>query len=604
MRATLATVSGTGRERQADLATFLTPALRDTVRVEANAWIKRLRLVPFDGQDMRQRFTYRDDSLWWFTELYLHKMRKLDQAISVALALDAACEQHAPARLVIEADDPGVLEAAAAFGRARSIPIDVGGATPASLSRGPSSYLIGLTAQLSRLRPARAASIGRARVAAFVHTAFWRASREEDGPARETYIGPILAALARRVAREDLRYVGVGPRHNFRTRRWWDPVTALDSGRPFITPIERLSRRGDLNGSFALWTARHDLARLLTTGDAIHDAAKFRGIDLWPVLRRELEGVALLQWPWSARAMDEAAAAISVLAPDVVLTYAEAGGWGRAIVLEARRRGVRSVGLQHGFIYRHWLNYQHEPDELEPRGSDAGFPAPDRTLLFDDYAAATLRGAGHFPVGRVAVTGNPGLDALVQRFGRRSTSERLQHRRAFGVDANERVAVLAAKFSEARPFLSGLASAVRARPMVRLIIKTHPAETADVYAEPFAQLRNVTVAPASTELASVLMAADGIVTVNSTVAVDALVLGIPSLVIGLPNNLTPFVEAGVMLGASTNEAIGSQLETLLYDEEARRRLADAAERFTTAHGMASDGRAAERAAEAVLNGRS
>jgi hypothetical protein len=100
------------------------------------------------------------------------------------------------------------------------------------------------------------------------------------------------------------------------------------------------------------------------------------------------------------------------------------------------------------------------------------------------------------------------------------------------------------------------------------------------------------------------MAADGIVTVNSTVAVDALVLGIPSLVIGLPNNLTPFVEAGVMLGASTNEAIGSQLETLLYDEEARRRLADAAERFTTAHGMASDGRAAERAAEAVLNGRS
>ena len=36
---------------------------------------------------------------------------------------------------------------------------------------------------------------------------------------------------------------------------------------------------------------------------------------------------------------------------------------------------------------------------------------------------------------------------------------------------------------------------------------------------------------------------------NSTVAIDGLVLGVPALVIGLPNNLSPFVDAGVMLGA-------------------------------------------------------
>ena len=33
---------------------------------------------------------------------------------------------------------------------------------------------------------------------------------------------------------------------------------------------------------------------------------------------------------------------------------------------------------------------------------------------------------------------------------------------------------------------------------------------------------------------------------NSTVAIDGLVLGVPALVIGLPNNLSPFVEAGAM----------------------------------------------------------
>ena len=104
------------------------------------------------------------------------------------------------------------------------------------------------------------------------------------------------------------------------------------------------------------------------------------------------------------------------LSPDVVVTYAEAGGWGRALVLEARRRRVRSVGLQHGFIYRHWLNYLHEPDEMEPSGPDAGFPYPDRTLLFDDYAREHLRTPDDSRRSRCASPAVRRLDELARRF--------------------------------------------------------------------------------------------------------------------------------------------------------------------------------------------
>ena len=41
---------------------------------------------------------------------------------------------------------------------------------------------------------------------------------------------------------------------------------------------------------------------------------------------------------------------------------------------------------------------------------------------------------------------------------------------------------------------------------------------------------------------------------NSTVALDAAVLDVPALVIGLPNNLSPFVDAGVMAGAGGADA--------------------------------------------------
>jgi hypothetical protein len=549
---------------------------------------------------MRERFVYRGDSLWWFTELFLHKMRRLDTAVATTLALEAVRAGQSPARLRVDTDDRVVSETAEAFGRAHEIPIDASGPATEPAGRDRDSFLIGLTARLSRLRPARAIVPRQARVAAFVHTAFWRESADDDGPEQESYIGPVLSALARRLGPNGLWYVGIGPRQNFRARRWWDPVTAIGSPRPLVTPIERLSRRVDLKDSLALWAQRQELAKAITAGDGIRAAATFRELDLWPVLRRELESVALLQWPWSARAMDEAASAIDALMPDAVLTYAEAGGWGRALVLEARRRGVRSIGLQHGFIYRHWLNYRHEPDEMERLGDDRGFPAPERTLLFDGYAAESLETGGHFPPSSLVVTGNPGLDALTGRLAQLGDADRGIIRAAFGVQGDQHVLVLAAKFSEARSHLGGLAAAVRMRPRIHLIVKTHPAETPELYASAFAGLSNVTIAPGATDLARVLAIADAIVTVNSTVALDGLVLKIPALVIGLPNNLSPFVSAGVMLGAAADGEVGERIDALLYDERARRELADAASRFTSAHGIGSDGHAADRAADAIL----
>jgi hypothetical protein len=60
-------------------------------------------------------------------------------------------------------------------------------------------------------------------------------------------------------------------------------------------------------------------------------------------------------------------------------------------------------------------------------------------------------------------------------------------------------------------------------------------------------------------------------------------------VIGLPNNLTPFVDAGLMLGAAATEEIRTSLSKLLYDQEFRGRLV-----------RTPEGRPAERSAEAIL----
>ena len=601
MPPTIACFTSQGRSTEETLPSLLSPEARDAVPAEANRWIKRLRLVRYGDQSMRDRFTYRGDSLWWFTELYLHKMRRLDRAAAAILALEAARARHSPARIEIRGADAVVRTAAESFSRAHGLPIDVRGDQARERGHSWSSYLIGLTARLSRTRsrPARP-PVAAAPVAAFVHTAFWRMGAGADGPHQEGYVGPVLDAIAARAGQDALVCVGVGPKQNFRARRWWHPLAPSAASPPAVTPVEQLAPRAALNGAMDLWRRRHELSRAITAGDAVRAAGLFRGCDLWPILRAELEAAALLQWPWSVRAMDEAGAAIDALSPSVVVTYAEAGGWGRALVLEARRRQVRSAGLQHGFIYRHWLNYLHEPDEMQSSGDDRGFPVPDRTLVFDTYAVEHLTTAGRFAVDSLRVTGSARLDDLARRFSELRAA-RAEIRRELGVAGDQPLAILASKFIEIERELPALVAAVAALPAIRVIIKPHPAETADLYRPFLAGTPNASVAPAETDLSRLLAASDAVVTMNSTVAIDGLLLGLPALVIGLPNNLQPFVDAGAMTGARSGDDLTPSLRSLLYDPAARDAQRRAADRFTARYGMRADGHAATRAADEILS---
>jgi hypothetical protein len=298
--------------------------------------------------------------------------------------------------------------------------------------------------------------------------------------------------------------------------------------------------------------------------------------------------------------MDEAGAAMDRLNPRLVLTYAEAGGWGRAIMLEARRRGIPSAGLQHGFIYRRWLNYLHEPDEMAPSpavDTDRGFPRPDLTLLFDGFASHHLESAGAFPPGSLAVTGSPGLDRLAERLHAIGPEDRAAARAALGLTALDRAAVVVAKRAQLGRWLPLLVQATGGRS--RLIVKPHPAETADVYAQAIAGSTSATLAPAHLDLAMLLAAGDLLVTVNSTVAIDAMALGIPGLAVGMPNNLTPIVLDGGIAGVYHPSELEAALQRLLWDDAARAELVARGQACAQARGMRFDGLAAARAAAAL-----
>jgi glycosyltransferase involved in cell wall biosynthesis len=604
------TITDGKSRRQVSLAAYLDAALEERATASSYDWIKSLRHLRVNGQPFRQRFMFRDDSLWWFAELYLHKQQVILEIFRTVLALEALFERERPHELEFVRGDQIARGLAPQLAATRNVRY-----------RGPKGYgrsaflrLVAMDARAVSLHAAALASRFRARVpprhgprsaVAFVHRAFWRSDAGEAAePARvsgESYIGPVLTALEERLDRGTLAYVSVGPASNFRARRWWHP---LRSGAPTAFAIEAYAPLSKLRASRRVWRERHRMRRTLWQSADLRQHSIIGRCDCWPIIREELAGVALLQWPWSARAMDEAAAALDALQPDVAITYAEAGAWGRAVMLECRRRGIPSVGLQHGFIYRHWLNYLHESDEMTgdaAHEADRGFPRPTLTLLFDEYAAQHLITRGRYPSHALTVTGSPRLDALASDATRLTPLEIDEARRMAGAGSRTLVLVTT-KHREARGVLATLLDAAALLAGVHLAIKPHPAETPAVYADLVAGRSGVTVLPASAPLAALLRACRAVVTVNSTVALDAAVLGVPTLVIGLPNNLSPFVEAGIMsgvTGTSTGETARA-LDRILTDEEFRRELARAQRAFLARFSIAADGRAAERAAEAIV----
>jgi hypothetical protein len=596
-------VTVTGKDRVVDLDRYVSPDVADLVEANANTWIKQLRHARVDATSFRDRFTVRGDSLWWFAELYLHKHRVVARALRTIKAMEGVLADGRPAALRCLTRDPVVRTVIRAFARHHRIamPQIVAPLAGTEARLHAKAILHTAAAFLDRVRPASPPATPRrpGPIVAFVHSAFARAGSDS-----ESYIGPLLESLEEQRS-GGLYLVGVGPRTSYRVRQWRDRLNEFsDPGArhlPF-TPIEAFAGWRALGTSRRVWRERARTRRALEASSDIREHSMVSGVDLWRLVRVELAGIANLQFPWSARAMDEAAAALTALAPSTVLTYAEAGGWGRAIMLEARRLGIPSVGVQHGFIYRHWLNYLHEPDEVGPSNAnphDRGFPRPDRTLLFDGFAAEHLMTNGSFPPDTLSITGSTRLERFGSVARALSEHDRRRVRHELGVPDQAYVLLVAAKHTQLGWWFRALVDAAAGQGDLVIVVKTHPAEDGAPYLADARGAPHVRIAPPHLDLPVLTAVARVLVTAHSTAAIEAMAVGVPALVVGLPSNLTPFVTGGAMAGVHTEPDLAPALSRLVHDEAARQALAEGRAAFLTRYGILQPPGAAGRAAQII-----
>ena len=434
-------------------------AARDARASKRIAWIKRLRLVRTTAASRcASGSRIRGDSLWWFTELYLHKMRQLDARRRRRCSRSTRPSRvHAPTRIGGRRRRRG--RAATPRTRVRrgahGMPVGMRG-RPTRAARGATRM-----AELPGRPDARgcrvcaaaahAPSAPRRRVAAFVHTRVLASRRGDDGPSagklhRPRARGARIALGAGELTLRRRRPATEFPRAALVGSVDAGPTGAADRRRSSSSRRAQRSR----DALRALARARDGSARDLTRATASGRRRHLRGCDLWPVLR--------------ARARGRGAAAVAVVGARDGRSRRRARRARprrRRHLRRSRRLGPRAGAR--GAPPRHPVRRPsarlHLPAlaELPARSrtrcsrsepTTAAFPRPDRTLLFDRYARATPRArADTFPPSSLAVTGSARLDELAR--ARRALRQRETRGDAAPVGAATAGAlvVLAAKFT-------------------------------------------------------------------------------------------------------------------------------------------------------------
>ena len=147
--------------RTVALDDYLTPSMEEEAHLTANRWIKELRHANVDGDPFRRRFGIRGDSLWWFTELYLHKQQVITGIHRTLAALEAVNAAESPRQ--IEADSSGALNTVVnAFAQSQGIECGGLAARPESMRAlarlDARSTALAIAAFASRLRPGKSSA--------------------------------------------------------------------------------------------------------------------------------------------------------------------------------------------------------------------------------------------------------------------------------------------------------------------------------------------------------------------------------------------------------------------------------------------------------------
>jgi hypothetical protein len=327
--------------------------------------------------------------------------------------------------------------------------------------------------------------------------------------------------------------------------------------------------------------------RALKTHSGFRSQFGLENVAFLPPLYTELQRAFATTLPNCAAMLVAAADLIEVHQPDAVAATYETGPYQRALIVEARRRSIPTLGLTHGVILDTHYDYMHKgvAPSLDPQVT--AFTIPDVTCTWGAASQKSLTISGHYPGDAVKVTGSWRHDAV------RDGLDPARQSRSNG--RVPRVLILSAGQHVAHYVETALASLPQA---CEAVVRLHPADDPEPVLKTLRRAGAEEFFQQGGPLDEQLAQADVVVSQWSTAVSEAILQGKPTVLVdlyGLPG-YEAYVRYQACLLATTSQQLAEAIGSALDDTAVRNQLSKNRKRFIKEFYYRLDGKGAERVA--------
>jgi spore coat polysaccharide biosynthesis predicted glycosyltransferase SpsG len=283
--------------------------------------------------------------------------------------------------------------------------------------------------------------------------------------------------------------------------------------------------------------------------------------------------------------------------PKLVVLDVEHGDSGRSMTAIGRLNGTPTLSIQHGFYTRDSIMYYNEKKEVSNTISSQCNPLPDKTAVYGPWIKNVFVKEFNYPGNSIVVTGQPRYDIL-EEAGKIYSKERFCEK--FGIDPHKKIILIITQPlspEKREAFLRNVLRGLMNINNIEIVIKPHPVEN-DNWHKKISNEENVkaVVLPNSSDTFEALCACDAMITVSSTTALEAAILGKEVIIANLVKSPIsyPLAEGGAALSVKRAEELSEAVKKALYDKKTKVKLKKGRKTFVYQHTYKQDGKSTER----------
>jgi hypothetical protein len=316
----------------------------------------------------------------------------------------------------------------------------------------------------------------------------------------------------------------------------------------------------------------------------------FQNISLWTLIKPFFDEMFFYPYlPFYLKMIDSLSKLFEKTPPKAIFLPYETGPIALSIILASEKFDIKTIGLQHGYIYPgnpmyHYYNFRQKTSLM-------GFPTPKNMLIFGEYVKKMLTDIG-YPKERLVIFGNSNFFQLKEI--ETSLQKRLLYKK-YKIDKNKKIILFAT--GKLQPFYSShgkydydvkiwenLLNNYKNDKDIFLILKPHPTEkNISVYENLISKFSVSNARIIDDDLFELLFISSTIITVFSSVMIDSLCLKKSVIRIKFPGDVNSIFDESNAVITTDIDSLHSCITELFSSKQLSRNLEINSEKFVKNH---------------------